>query len=73
MDIKLQLGIRIKKFRKKMSFSQERLAELSGLDRTYISGIERGTRNPSIVNIQKISKALKVKLSELFSEIIDYV
>ena len=44
---------------------QEKLGETTGLDRTYISGIERGVRNPSLKNIEKLAKALDVKVSEL--------
>lgn len=53
--------------RTKLSLSQEELGFQTGLDRTYISGIERGERNPSLKNIGKIAQALKVKLSELFN------
>jgi transcriptional regulator with XRE-family HTH domain len=44
--------------------SQERLAQLAGLDRTYVSGIERGERNPSLTNILKLVDVLEVRLSE---------
>jgi transcriptional regulator with XRE-family HTH domain len=46
--------------------SQEEFAARCGLDRTYISGIERGRRNPSLRNIRKIAIELSVSLSELF-------
>lgn len=48
-----------------MGLTQERLGELTDLDRTYISGIERGKRNPSIAAIEQLAKALKVKTSDL--------
>ena len=60
-----KLGKKIKQLRLTAELSQERLGEISGLDRTYISGIERGVRNPSIRNIEKLAKALKTKVSEL--------
>jgi len=66
MDIKQKFGIKVRELREKKDISQERLAELAGLDRTYISGIERGKRNVAIVNVDKISKALKVKIEDLF-------
>jgi transcriptional regulator with XRE-family HTH domain len=46
--------------------SQEEFADVCGLDRTYIGGIERGERNVALVNIEKIAKALKISLRELF-------
>lgn len=59
-------GKRIREVRTKEGLSQEKLGFDSGLDRTYISGIERGLRNPSLVNIGKIAKALRVSLEKLF-------
>ena len=53
--------------RKKLAVSQEELGFRTGLDRTYISGIERGERNPSLKNIYKISRALKIKVKDLFN------
>jgi len=64
-DIKLLLGNKIKKIRQKQKMSQEELAFESNLHRTYISDIERGSRNVSIKNIEKIARALKVSLKEL--------
>lgn len=64
-DIRKLLGDKIKKIRQKRKMSQEELAFESGLHRTYISDIERGTRNVSIRNIEKIAKALNVSLKEI--------
>lgn len=64
-DIKLKLGQKIKEIRIKEGYSQEELASLSKLHRTYISDIERGERNVSVENIEKIAKALKIEPSEL--------
>jgi transcriptional regulator with XRE-family HTH domain len=64
-DIRKALGDRIKKIRQKKKLSQEDLAFESRLHRTYISDIERGSRNVSIKNIEKIAKALNVPLKEL--------
>ena len=58
-------GINIKKLRNMKGLSQEQLADLSDLDRTYISLIERGRRNPSLVNIAKISLGLKVPIEQV--------
>jgi transcriptional regulator with XRE-family HTH domain len=46
--------------------SQEEFADLCGLDRTYVGGIERGERNVALVNLEKLAKALKVSLLDLF-------
>ena len=61
-------AVNLKKYRTEQNMSQERLAELAGLHRTYISAVEREQRNISIENIQRISEALKVKPYSLFVE-----
>ncbi len=58
-------ALNISKARAKQGLSQEKLADKAGLDRTYISGIERGLRNPSLKNIAKIADALKTTPSQL--------
>jgi len=65
--LRKSFGERIRGLRKMINISQEELGFRTGLDRTYISGIERGERNPSLDNIGKLSKELKVSLQELFS------
>lgn len=60
------VAFNIKKYRLKRGFSQEYLAELAGLHRTYISAIERERRNISIENIERISNALQVDAYLLF-------
>jgi transcriptional regulator with XRE-family HTH domain len=60
-------GWTIRALRKRRGMSQEALAAKCELDRTYISGIERGTRNPSLTNILKIADSLSVSASELFA------
>jgi transcriptional regulator with XRE-family HTH domain len=61
-----RFGKNVQHYRKEAGLTQERLGELTGLDRGYISGVERGVRNPAIVNIEKIAKALQVKAARLF-------
>ena len=51
-------GRNVRKCRETLDYSQEVLAEKAGLDQTYISGIERGIRNPGIRNVARIAKAL---------------
>jgi transcriptional regulator with XRE-family HTH domain len=68
MDIKKKFGQKVKKLRQAKGLSQEALAYDAELDRTYIPSIEKGERNVSITVIEKIAKALKVKISILFDE-----
>ena len=63
-----KFGQRVRALRKERGLSQEELADLSGLDRTYISGIERGLRNVALRNIEALAKALDVSISELFED-----
>ena len=65
MDIRKKVGKNLKKFRKESGWSQEDLAFECDLHRTYISGIERGVRNPTVVIISTIANALNIKPSQL--------
>ena len=65
-DIRLRFGRAVRKKRHKLGVSQEEFADICGLDRTYIGGIERGERNVALVNIEKIARALRISLPELF-------
>lgn len=67
MDIKLLVGKRVRELRNSIGISQEELADLAGLDRTYITSVECGKRNISIVNIKKLANALNVTLAEFFN------
>lgn len=60
-------GEHLKKLRKQKGLSQEQLAELSGLHRTYIGGLERGERNPTLLTLIKLSRSIKVELVRLIS------
>ncbi len=66
MEICNLFGKNVKKYRIKSKLSQEKLGELTGLHRTYISDIERGLRSISLNNIEKLSKALNVEIYKLF-------
>lgn len=59
-------GERVRQLRQAKSLSQEQLAELAGLHRNYIGGIERGERNISLLNILRLAKALGITPTELF-------
>ena len=67
MNIKNYIGQRIRNLRKKMGISQMKLAELAQLDRTYLTSVENGKRNISIINLEKIAAALNVSLKEFFN------
>lgn len=60
------LGKRIRRLREEKGISQEEFAALSGLDRAYYGGIERGERNVAVLNLIKIAVALEVDVGELF-------
>ncbi|MCW4470222.1 helix-turn-helix domain-containing protein [Flavobacterium sp. MFBS3-15] len=68
-NIQAKFGKRVKMLRIAEGYSQEKLAELSDLDRTYIPGIESGKRNVSLVVVEKIAKAFRITLSELLNEL----
>lgn len=65
-DIRVRFGKTVRQRRHRLGVSQEEFADMCGLDRTYIGGIERGERNVALVNIEKIARALKLSISELF-------
>ena len=64
-DIQERFGRNLRKLREKKGLSQEKLAQLADLHRTYVSGVERGERNISLVNIERLANALAVPLAEL--------
>ena len=68
-DIRIRFGKSLRQRRHRLGVSQEEFADLCGLDRTYIGGIERGERNVALVNLEKLAKTLKVSLSELFRSV----
>jgi transcriptional regulator with XRE-family HTH domain len=65
MDVRQRVGSNVKKYRKERGLSQEQLAFECGLHRTYVSGVERGVRNPTVVILERIAVALKVDSSKL--------
>lgn len=64
-EILIKFGERIKTLRKERGWSQEKLAEETGFHRTYIGMIERGERNPSLININVFAETFKISISEL--------
>jgi len=67
MNKSVHLGPAVRKRRERLGLSQEDLASRSGLDRTYVSGIERGVRNPTLKILIRLATALELNLSELVS------
>jgi transcriptional regulator with XRE-family HTH domain len=67
MDIRRQLARNVKRLRQTRGWSQEELADAAGLHRTYVSGIERGVRNPTITIVAVLAKALAVAPAELLA------
>jgi transcriptional regulator with XRE-family HTH domain len=68
-DIKHAFGRRVRQLRKKRNWSQEKLAEMSGMHWTYIGQVERGERNLTLQSIQSIARALRMKIANLFEGI----
>ena len=64
-----QFGNRLRNLRRARGVSQEKLAELAGLHRTYVGDVERGERNISLVNLATLAQALQVSLSVLLEDI----
>jgi transcriptional regulator with XRE-family HTH domain len=59
------LGQSVRRWREERALTQEKLAEQAGLDPTYISGIERGLRNPGILNVARLAEALRLTTAQL--------
>jgi transcriptional regulator with XRE-family HTH domain len=68
-NILKRLGEKIRKIRLEQGLSQEKLALLSGLHRTYVGAVERGERNVTLKNVEKLAKTLNVAIGELFRDL----
>ena len=68
MNIQQKFGVKLKKLRLERSLSQESLANLAEIDRTYLPGIEKGDRNVSLSIIEKLSIALGIDIKDFFEE-----
>jgi transcriptional regulator with XRE-family HTH domain len=69
LDIRIRFGRAIRRIREEQEITQEEAADRCGLHRTYYSGIERGVRNVSLVNIEKIGRGLHTSLPRLFERV----
>jgi transcriptional regulator with XRE-family HTH domain len=63
--VQVRFGQKLRSVRQKKGISQEKLAELAGLHRTYVSSVERGERNISLLNVERLAVALGVRMVEL--------
>ncbi|MFW9597912.1 MAG: helix-turn-helix domain-containing protein [Paludibacter sp.] len=70
MDIRFKIGQRIKQLRTEKNVSQNDLAYFSGLDRSYLAGVENGKRNITIVNLEKIITALEITVKKFYDDTI---
>lgn len=68
MDVRRTLGANVRRARERRGWSQEELADRSGIHRTYISGVERGARNPTIRIVASIATALELPAAALVEE-----
>lgn len=65
MDVRKKLGSKVQRLRHEQGLSQEELADRAGLHRTYVSGVERGVRNPTLTVIERLARALGVTVAVL--------
>ncbi len=68
-DVRVKFSKKLQAIRKERNLSQEKMALICGIDRTYLGRIERLERTPSLTVLQKIANGLNITLSELFKEI----
>jgi transcriptional regulator with XRE-family HTH domain len=64
----MRLGNRVRELRRKRGLSQENLADLAKFGRSYMSGVERGVRNPSALQLLKLARALRIQVGDFFRE-----
>jgi transcriptional regulator with XRE-family HTH domain len=69
MDVRQTFGQNLRRIRLSKGLTQEALEASSGFDRVYISGIERGVRNPTIIAVAKLANALEIEISMLFERL----
>jgi transcriptional regulator with XRE-family HTH domain len=67
MDVRRKLGARVQSLRQAKGWSQEEFADRAGLHRTYVSGVERGVRNPTVTVLEKLAEGLETTLPELLT------
>lgn len=68
-DIRERFGFAVKARREELDLTQEDLADRAGIHRTYLSDIERGSRNVALINIERLAVALSITMTELFRRV----
>ena len=68
MDIRERVGLNLQRLRREKELSQEELSDRSGVHQTYLSGVERGKRNPTVGVLEKIAKALDVDVADIVAK-----
>ncbi len=66
MEAKKRVGVNVQRLRREKDLSQEELAHRAEIHQTYLSGVERGRRNPSVEVLERIAKALNIDIEQLF-------
>ncbi len=65
MDVRVRVGLNVQRARREQGLSQEELADRAAVHQTYLSGVERGRRNPTVIVLQKIAAALDLDIQDL--------
>ena len=65
MDVRERVGLNLQRLRRQRGLSQEELADLANIHQTYLSGVERGKRNPTVTVLQRIAQALGADIEDL--------
>jgi transcriptional regulator with XRE-family HTH domain len=65
MDVRVRVGLNVQRARREQGLSQEELADRAAVHQTYLSGVERGRRNPTVIVLQKIAAALDLDIEDL--------
>lgn len=68
MDVRRVIGANVRRYRLQLDLTQARVAEIMGVDRAYVSALERGLRNPTAISLWQTAEALQVHITQLFDE-----
>ena len=68
MDVRRVIGANVRRYRLQADLTQARVADLMGVDRAYISALERGERNPTVLSLWQVAEALDIHIAKFFDE-----